>query len=413
MDHPSRLRRILVFVGVIGIVIIIFVIAAVTTFPTFLREKMRAEMGDENYAEFQEFYHGVFEIPEDWRQVEPFPPDLIRASSAFSEVRERPEFKQVSPDSLKPDDAFKQLLESSQFSRADRSDIQSDLERFASLLDALRTFVDHPDYEMEAFPDMEGTIAVKLIGLSALTKLNLLEACLAIEDGQAKLALRDFEIAIRFTRRHPAASLITHMLGGVVAGDVASTVMRVSKDWKDENTALDLLKLLNAMEESTPWESMDHPLFLERVSHLRNLIRHGYNWHIPKTMTGDQLMWQGSDWFTDSMSSRSHRTVLQRFLKSQVFDIEILRERMMAKNHNDFEGVSESSIETHTALDSARLALAIRILDIRGESIPAYSDEFSEEIFPEPVRSPRTGEAYKWDATEGKFLVDLEKPPSD
>lgn len=147
--------------------------------------------------------------------VEPFGQSTILAASEFYKqwdthakaavqfTQEYKKFKNMEPHDL---------------TVSDINLLKSNLETFKPLLDAFRSIVEQPDYEIEAFPESataqisQGIPVPDFLSLQCMAKICALQSLILSLEGRHKEAFQYAGIIIKSSRSHKYPLLITHLI---------------------------------------------------------------------------------------------------------------------------------------------------------------------------------------------------------
>ncbi len=392
----------------------VLILLSLTLTPVVIRYILKQRLGPEKYAELRSFFDDPVSVPEEWREPNDFPADLVEAASRDIELRNN--WKRL-PEYIR------EPLMSVYSNESDMTpEIIEQIEPYYPELEArlvsLWKVVSHPEYDLSIWDSFGFTTTNAWVGVSANFRYAGVYAQAAAASGDFERAFDLILPTFRFPQGEPPLSLISRMLGIVSLGIGVGGANEIWPDCSDERLLDQFLQDLSQINRSDEVHEGMQQHFENSIAVLRAegspktkriLAREEPKAFFCRWAT--DIEWDSkppNPYFSEPWYYRAMRKPpVSNFLRVMAID-ELLWSNYL-ESFGGSDGVRDDFIVAKARFDILRLNLANRILGLRGRETASRASELVPEFFKEELAHPGTGDPYEWDAEAGEFVFETEE----
>ncbi len=385
----------LILVAIVAITII-----GIHWYVGWLAEK---DMSPEEITAMERFFNEPLEIPKAWQEVEPYPEELIEAAM---DLRNRwepmDEFPQWFNSWNGPVD---KLQQGRALTPEEWEEIGRIVEFYQDFLPVVAKFVNLPRYELQAFSGEDAAdnlflVVPDFVMIQRVTKLLCLQANHQAHRGEWEPAFESSLTALRLTERHPASSLIVHLIAVGCQGIAARCVGSLAAQCDEAAILRSALEEMNHLDLLINLDNLEQALLLDHIAGLRECKRRGHDVDLSSGKPGGYFFRQHLQ-----IAQNVHCTSPDVRLPAKVASVALrVGEKMLYKI------ALPDTLRAHTLertakakFDLARLVLVCRIAQLESGTAPQNTSQLVPEYFPVDLRDPFSETAYVWDASSELF----------
>jgi len=366
------------------------------------RQYMLKQVTPAEYAEMQRFFEEPVEIPDEWRQVNPFPPELLRQSEDFYD-RWIHLTRDKQSDSVYFDH-FNSLQNGKKLNEDEWEEIERALNINQGFSDDLAALVATEGYELEAFPrssldkDLPDLL---LVFMSA--KHLCLEAHWLARQGRWEEAFERALTVLRLTKRHPTPVLITRWIAIPCEEMFTETLAALAQNCNNPVVLRSALEKINRIDPLLNLTNLDDAHLVEIVGDLREFQRKGKKVDLSKRAPRGYFFQQ----WVEMMEEESPPGCGDTFSSWRVLAF-ILGPRTVLEMLYIFTtlNMEEAHTQQQTAkakFDLARIALASRITQLETSETPASIQDLVPKYFANSPGDPFSNNPYLNDSSRQVF----------
>lgn len=202
--------------------------------------------------------------------------------------------------------------------------------------------------------------------------------------------------ALRLIHRHPASSLITHLIAIGCEGIAVECVGSLTTRCDDPAILRATLEEMNRLDPLVNLDNLDQAVLIDHIAALRECKRQGYPVDLSSGKPGAYYFRQHLQ-LAQSIGGASAGGKLPGFARGMA---EKVLYKIAAPN---MEEAHTRERAAKAKFDLTRLLLARRIEQLESGTAPQEATQLVPECLPEPLRDPFSDIAYVWDASRELF----------
>jgi len=365
----------------------------------YVARMVEADMTPEEIAQMERFFNEPVEIPKAWQEVEPYPDELTEAAINLQNRWEpMGEFPQWFDSSSGP---LYKLRQGQALTSEEWDEMGQMVEYYEDFLPAVTKFVNLPGYELQAFSGKDAAdklfiVVPNFLLIQRVTKLFCLQAYSLAHEGQWEPAFEAALTALRLTQRHPASSLITHLIAIGCEGIAVECVGSLATRCDDPAILRATLEEMNRLDPLINLNNLDQAVLIDHIAALRECKRQGYPVDLSSGKPGAYYFRQHLQ-LAQRVGGASPGGNLPGFAPGMV---EKVLYKIAAPNMEEAHARERAA---KAKFDLARILSARRIEQLESGTAPQDASQRVSEYFPEPLRDPFSDVAYVWDASRELF----------
>jgi len=354
----------------------------------------RRGMSAEEIAAMDRYFHKPVEIPEQWREVEPFPDELVEAGRRFMDdwgsAAESASYEKL-------DAFFWPLFRGKAHPPEEWEELEAFLADYRGYRSDLTALVSRDDYEMDAFP---GDYGPNLLMIHIAAEHLCLESYFLAHRGEWNEAFEPCVTVYRMCRRHPASLVVSHLMAFACETLASTCIARIAPQCPDQGVLRSLLQRMNDLDPEINLDVLDRSQMIFVVGELRRQAREGVSVDLDsrkplyrfEMAIGGHTLEQHDIELDEMLGMYRYLPGAKLILRENLYRLSITGPR---------EGRTEE-LSAKARYDLARLTVASRIHELETGPRASSVEELSD-FFPEPLLDPFTGEPYRCDREDGVF----------
>jgi hypothetical protein len=392
-------KKIITIVGVVcaSLLVILVLLYCVGLFVA--RSYVRRDMTDEEIAAMERYFDEPVEIPEAWREVEPFPRAVIEAGDR---LRNDWSFLAEAENWERWGTQVDKLQTGRPMEDEDWTVVEQVVTEHEGVRKAIAELLSATGYELQAFPGSSPDADIPNFLLATLlAKEMALATHLEAERGHWDQAFEPSVVTFRMTRRHAASHLITHLIALACQRITSHCIARVAPVCDDPQALRYLLEEMNRLDPQINLDLLENGHLVQIVGQLRGFVREGQQVDFVSKKPLRYFDWQVIECYGRRLEEPVPPA---RKMLSLLPGASRIWEELIYKLYTP--NVPEARVRelaTKAEYDLARLTVAARIHQLETGKAFESVDDLASRYFAEPLTDPFSDDAYRWDSQEHCF----------
>ena len=272
--------------SLIGIVVVFVVVFGII--PYVARYFIHGKMSPEALALVERMKKPP-QVPAEWAEVTPIPPETKAAMAKVVEVwetRTPSNTPLVMPsgepqpgrrDLAKTSEIMNQMVDGPPLTEAERAAAADLVQKDRALIDATVALGARPDYDSAVMDIPLGSVEpAPFLIIQTGVKTALISARLDALDGQTSRGLATATSVLGLARRHPASELISQLIAIAVSSLSSQTVADIAAQCDDPDALRHALEEMQRLEAQVTVPMVEDIIVADMLGNLRALKREGY-----------------------------------------------------------------------------------------------------------------------------------------